>query len=69
MKTGLCPICHKSFKLTKFGKLYSHGYKRELKQKTWKGFITFIKSYYKIISPACKGSGCLFVKTKENNEE
>jgi hypothetical protein len=64
MKTGICQICHKDFKITKKEKLYLHGYKRELKQKTWKGIVTFTKRYYKIISPACKGSGLLASKIK-----
>jgi len=57
MKTGICPICHKEFKVTKKGNLYRHGYKQEIRQKTWKGIVTFTKRYYVLISPACKGSG------------
>lgn len=65
VKIGICPICHKEFKLTKPGFLYRHGYKRELRQRTWHGIITFIKRYYILISPACPGSGLLPVKTTE----
>jgi len=65
VKTGICPICHKNFKLTKSGKLYLHGYKRKLKQKTWIGLITFTKTYYKLIKQPCLGTGLLPIKLEE----
>ena len=65
MKIGICPKCHKEFKITKFEKLYKHGYKRELKRKIWHGIVTFTKTYYKITSPPCGGSGLLAVRVKE----
>ena len=64
MKIGICQICHKEFKLTKRNKLYLHGYKRELKEKTWQGIISFTKRYYKITKSPCKGSGLSAVKMK-----
>ena len=67
MKTGICPVCHKEFKLTKKNKLYIHGYRRELKEKTWHGIVSFTKRYYKIIKPPCLGSQLLTTKVKKND--
>ena len=63
MKTGICLVCKKEFKLTKKNKLYCHGYKRELREKTWHGIVSFTKRYYKITSPPCTGSGLYGTKT------
>ena len=65
MKIGICPVCHKEHKITKKDKLYPHGYKRELREKTWKGIVTFTKRYYKITKPACQGSKLAAIKLRK----
>ena len=65
MKTGICPICHKEFKITKRNKLYLHGYKRERREKTWKGIVSFTKRYYKITKSPCNGSRLSAIALKE----
>jgi len=58
VKTGICQICHKEFKLTKSGKLHRHGYKQEIHHKKWTGYFgNFIVAYYKLIQSSCIGSG------------
>jgi len=60
MKTGICQICHKEFKLTKLGKLHRHGYKQVIYHKKWAGFFgIFTTAYYRLIQPPCLGSGLL----------
>lgn len=58
MKTGICDICRKPFKLNRPGKLYRHGYKQEIQIKKWEGFIyDVVKRRYKLIKMPCLGSG------------
>lgn len=59
MKSGICQICHKPFKLTKFGKLCRHGYKYEIHKKKWTGFWSDLEIYevhYKLTKQPCAGS-------------
>ena len=58
MKTGICQICQKSFKLTRLGKMHRHGYKMKKRTKKWSGFIyEIVKNYYKLTQKPCKGTG------------
>ena len=58
MKTGICPVCHLAFKITKTGKIYRHGYKQEIKIKRWKTFFgAGMQRYYKLTQKPCRGSG------------
>ena len=60
MKTGICQICHKEFKLTKSGKLYRHGYKQEIRYKQWAGYFYYIsKVYYRLTKQPCTGGDLL----------
>ena len=59
MKNGICSICNENRKLTARGKIYNHGYKREIRYRKWTGYLsmTFIKAYYILTKPPCIGSG------------
>lgn len=66
MKTGICQICQKPFKLTKSGKLHRHGYKQYLHHKTWEGYFNKItRSYYIITQQPCNGTGLMPVVLKK----
>jgi len=69
MKTGICQICRKEFKLTKNNYLHRHGYKQELRIKIWQGIVTFTKTYYKLVKPPCTGSGLPAITLKEKGEK
>lgn len=69
MKTGICQICQKPFKLTKLGKLHRHGYKQYLYHRIWKGFLSDITHSFMIVTQLpCDGTGLMPVvlKKKEN---
>jgi len=63
MKTGICPICQKVFKLTKSDKLWRHGYKQEMRIKKWENSFGIIeRRFYKLIKKPCVGTGRLAMR-------
>jgi len=68
MKIGICQICQKEFKLTKDGSLHRHGYKQEIRQKTWHGIVSFTKRFYVLTMPPCPGTGIPAVRIKEKRK-
>ena len=66
MKTGICQICKKEFKLTKSNKLWRHGYKQEIVNKRWPGYLfSIIYRFYKLTQAPCKGSGLPAIKISD----